>query len=435
MAADSEVAGGYRGIWYTLGWKFEYGDKYSGGLGTYTANHVPMAVYAPEVDKTFFTYGGAPDKDRRELEIMVGDYDHAKNEAGRPVRVHADPGVDDPHDNASLQIDPSGHIWVFKSGRGTKRPGVIYRSARPFDISRFEKVTENEMAYPQPWWIKDAGFFYLFTKYTAGRELYWKTSPDGRAWSGDHKLAGFGGHYQVSGEHHGKVATFFNYHPGGDVDKRTNLYYAQTTDRGKTWTTADGRVLELPLQTVDNPALVRNLEAEGRTMYTCDLNFDRKGNPVLLYIAAGKGEPGPKGDPREWTVAHWTGSEWTHRVITKSSHNYDMGSIYVNGPEWHVIGPTEKGPQDWGAGGEMALWISSDEGKTWRKERQFTRHSKFNHSYARRPLRAKEPFLAFWADGDADALSASHLYFSDGARVWQLPYTMKKESAAPKEIR
>src|SRR5690606_38996912 len=33
---------GYRGIWFTLGFKFEYGDKYSGGLGTYTANHQPM---------------------------------------------------------------------------------------------------------------------------------------------------------------------------------------------------------------------------------------------------------------------------------------------------------------------------------------------------------------------------------------------------------
>jgi len=45
---------GYRGIWFTLGQHSEFGDKYSGGLGTYTANHVPMAVYARTVDKTFF---------------------------------------------------------------------------------------------------------------------------------------------------------------------------------------------------------------------------------------------------------------------------------------------------------------------------------------------------------------------------------------------
>ncbi|MDO8543340.1 MAG: hypothetical protein Q7S40_23120, partial [Opitutaceae bacterium] len=48
LAAESPAsprADGYRGIWFTLGQKSEYGDKYSGGLGTYTANHNPLAVY------------------------------------------------------------------------------------------------------------------------------------------------------------------------------------------------------------------------------------------------------------------------------------------------------------------------------------------------------------------------------------------------------
>jgi dihydroxy-acid dehydratase len=49
---------GYRGIWFTLGQKSEYGDKYAGGFGTYTANHLPLAIYAPQVNKTFFVYGG-----------------------------------------------------------------------------------------------------------------------------------------------------------------------------------------------------------------------------------------------------------------------------------------------------------------------------------------------------------------------------------------
>ena len=49
---------GYKGIWFTLGQFSEYGDKYSGGLGTYTANHIPIAIYSPEVKKTFFVYGG-----------------------------------------------------------------------------------------------------------------------------------------------------------------------------------------------------------------------------------------------------------------------------------------------------------------------------------------------------------------------------------------
>ena len=42
---------GYQGIWFTLGQFSEYGDKYSGGLGTYTAKHVPLAVYSEEAKK------------------------------------------------------------------------------------------------------------------------------------------------------------------------------------------------------------------------------------------------------------------------------------------------------------------------------------------------------------------------------------------------
>ena len=46
---NTKKADGYQGIWFTLNQFSEEGDKYSGGLGTYTAKHVPMAIYAPEV--------------------------------------------------------------------------------------------------------------------------------------------------------------------------------------------------------------------------------------------------------------------------------------------------------------------------------------------------------------------------------------------------
>jgi len=42
---------GYRGIWSTLGQFFKHGDKYSGGLGTYTANQTPKTAIGIKVDK------------------------------------------------------------------------------------------------------------------------------------------------------------------------------------------------------------------------------------------------------------------------------------------------------------------------------------------------------------------------------------------------
>ncbi|MBA4149663.1 MAG: BNR-4 repeat-containing protein [Verrucomicrobia bacterium] len=426
-----QTTDGYRGIWFTLGQKLPYGDKYSGGLGTYTANHVPMAVYAPKVNKTFFTYGGTVEG-KRHLLIMAGYYDHKKNEVPRPTIVHDKVTVNDPHDNGSIAIDEKGHVWIFVSGRGRTRPGFKYRSVKPYDVSEFQFISEEEMTYPQPWPIKGEGFLHLFTKYTAGRELYWETSKDGVTWSEDQKLAGLRGHYQTSGAHGKKVATFFNRHPGGSVDKRTDLYYLQTTDMGKTWTTADGTPVEVPLTNDSNPALVFSYSSQGQMMYGMDLNFDKRGNPILLYIVSGDFKPGPDAGPREWTVAHWNGKQWNTNIVTRSEHNYDVGSIYVKGNEWTVYGPSERGPQRWGTGGEVAIWTSRDEGKTWKKKAQVTQDSEFNHTYVRRPVQAKDPFFAYWADGDADKVSVSRLYFGDSkGRYWQLPYDMKGEFAKP----
>ncbi len=447
--AFAKFADGYRGIWFRLGHDFEYGDKYSGGLGTYTANHEPMAQYAPAVNKTFFTYGGAPAADQRALVIMVGSYDHATGMVSRPVALYADPSVDDPHDNASLHIDATGYVWIFKSGRGRRRPGLIFRSTKPYDLGEWEQLPPQEFTYPQIWTgDQGKGMFLLFTKYFPGgkygpaRCLFWKTSKDGRTWSEDHALATFEGHYQTSGRWQSvdgsvtKFATFFNYHPESNVDCRTNLYYAQTTDGGSSWTNADGTPLTLPLTESDNSARVLDLQSAGQFMYTCDLNFDLAGNPILLCIVSRFGEPGPAGDPREWTVMHWTGIEWARHVVAVSDHNYDMGSIYVDGDQWRIIGPTGKAPQKWGTGGEMETWVSNDAGHTWTKERALTANSKTNHSYARRPLNAHPEFAAFWADGHPVDLTPSHLYFShaDGTRVFRMPYEMTGDFEAPEEV-
>jgi hypothetical protein len=427
-------ADGYRGIWFTLGQFSTYGDKYSGGLGTYTANHIPIAIYCEEVNKTFFVYGGTI-KDQRHLLIMASYYDHATQQVPRPTVVLDKLTVNDPHDNAALAIDNKGFIWIFVSGRATARPGWIFRSRKPYSVADFDFIKQDEMTYPQPRYISGFGFFTLFTKYTNGRELYWMTSTNGVNWTPHQKLAGIGGHYQVSNvrDSDHMIASFFNRHPGGNVDERTDLYYVQTTNYGVTWTTAGGMPLTLPLNTTNNPARVFNYSAQGRLMYTCDLNFDTNGNPVLLYITSSDHAPGPQGDPREWTIARWTGSQWLTNVVCTSDHNYDMGSLYIYPDRWVIIGPTQTGPQVWQAGGEMAVWTSVNQGQTWTMTRQITTNSLYNHTYARRPLNAKDPFYVFWADGDPTQVTPSRLYFSNsqGTNIWQMPYDMPTPLATP----
>ncbi len=458
----NQQADGYKGIWFTLGQYygkgtgdqpyaprsgkpvFPYGDKYSGGLGTYTAKHTPLAIYCAAVNKTFFVYGGTTGPDKRYLLCMASYYDHATHQVPKPTIVHDKQGVNDPHDNPSLAIDADGHVWVFVSGRARHRPGFKYRSREPYDIASFEQVTEEEMTYPQPKYVPGKGFLNLFTKYTGVRELYFETSPDGRSWSEDQKLAGIrepglsrSGHYQTSAALGNKVGTFFNRHRNGDADQRTDVYYAQTTDMGQHWTTVDGTPLSLPLTEVDNPARVIDYAREQLYVYLKDMGFDDAGNPVFLYITSRGHQPGPPNDPRRWRVTRWDGSQWHSAEICAADHNYDMGSLYLAAGRWLVIGPTRPGPQPYHGGGEMVLWESRDRGASWTQQRQITHDSLQNHNYARRPLDAHDPFFAFWADGDPTQLSPSRLYFADstGQHVWQLPYDMDQPLAQPQRVK
>jgi|TARA_B110000305_G_scaffold232786_1_gene288276 hypothetical protein len=433
---------GYRGIWFELNQKYEFGDKYSGALGTYTAKHVPLAIYSPEVNKTFFVYGGTIAEDKRHLLCMIGEFNHKTEMVSKPTVVLDKNGVDDPHDNPSLLIDDEGFIWVFISGRGSKRPGYKYKSKKPYSIDAFTQITEEEMTYPQP--RKTVfGFFHFFTKYTGTRQLYYETSKDGTNWTEDKKLAAISehegeksGHYQTSSIYNGKMlGTFFNRHPNGVPDKRTDLYYIQSADFGETWTTADGIKLKLPLLKKENPARIIDYASLRKNIYMKDMEFDADGNPSCLYIRSNGHEPGSKSAPYEWCITSWNGKKWQTNVVTTSDHNYDMGSLYIEKNDWKIIGPTENGPQKWGVGGELAIWKSIDKGNTWENMKIVTKNSEFSHSYVRKPVNFKNPFCFFWANGHSHNFSKSALYFGNfKGEIWKLPYDMKNDFEKPKKV-
>ncbi|MBM1104544.1 BNR-4 repeat-containing protein [Aurantibacter crassamenti] len=434
---------GYKGLWFELNQKYEHGDKYSGALATYTAKHTPLAIYAKEVDKTFFVYGGTTLEDKKYLLCMIGEFNHKTGMVSKPTIVYDKLGVDDPHDNPSILIDDEGYIWVFVSGRGKRRLGFKYKSKAPYSIDEFSQVTEEEMTYPQPW-NTEYGFFHFFTKYTGVRQLYFETSTDGVNWTADKMLAAIpenegekSGHYQVSNTYNNKVvATFFNRHPNGNVDKRTDLYYVQSSDFGNTWTNIDNNKLQLPINKQDNPARIIDYASQGKNVYMKDMSFDAKGNPVCLYIRSNGHEPGPKSAPYEWCVTKWDGQKWHTSVVTTSDHNYDMGSLYVSEDEWNIVGPTEIGAQEWGVGGEIALWQSKDKGLTWNKTKTLTEGSTFSHSYVRKPVDYKAPFSFFWADGHSHDFSKSKLYFGAfNGDIWQLPYDMTTDFEKPIKIK
>jgi hypothetical protein len=437
ISAQNQKADGYMGLWFKSGKPLDYGYKYSGGLGTFSSQHTPLAIYSPEARKTFFIYGGTSAADESHLQIMISYFDNRSGRVPRPVIVYDKMGVNDPQDNASLAIDSDGFLWIFVSGRGRTRPGLIFKSQKPFSIDSFEKVTQAEIVFPQPWWMKDSCFMLMYTKVSKGRELYWATSTDGKTWSEGIKLASMGGHFQVTNTSGNKLFSVFNYFIDGNLDKRTNLYLLHTEDMGKTWKTVDNKIVRTPLTDIHNEALIRDYESEKKLVYIQDLNFDFQGNPVILATISRSFRPGPSGDPREWTIIRWKDNKWNFTKVCESFHNYDVGALYITRNEWKIVGPSDPGPQKYGTGGEIALWVSKNDGDSWEKVKNLTNNSVYNNSYVRRPIGAEKHFFAFWADGNADTISVSHLYFTNEKcdKVWILPYSMKKEFEKPVRIR
>lgn len=442
---------GYRGIWYmNQPSNDEYVYKYSGGLATYCAKHRPFAVYCPQVQKTFFCYGGTTTNSNRELVHMVSYFDHRTGTVPRPTLL-LNKHTSDAHDNPVINVDSEGYIWIFSTSHGTSRPSFVHRSRRPYDIDAFDwipvtkiqggqEVPMTNFSYMQAWYLPGRGFMNFFTRYNypAARTLCFMSSPDGVHWSEWTRLAAIEeGHYQVSAATETKAGSAFNFHPKGKgLNWRSNLYYIETTDGGKSWHTADGSPIEVPVTTEQNPAMIRNYRAEGLNVYMKDLRYDDAGHPVILYITSKGYESGPKNNPRTWTTARWTGSEWDIRPVTTSDNNYDMGSLYLE-PDgvWRLIGPTEPGPQRFNPGGEMAMWISRNQGRNWERIKQLTSGSPRNHTYARRPVNAQPDFYALWADGHGRRPSESVLYFSDQAgNVYRLPQTMDSDIAKPERM-
>jgi hypothetical protein len=436
---------GYRGIWYfNQPSNDQYAYKYSGGFATYPQQHAPIAIYAPQVHKTFFCYGGTV-QGKHELLHMVSWFDHKTGMVPRPT-ILLNKRTEDAHDNPTISLDDEGYVWIFSSAHGVTRPSFIHRSAKPYSVDRFERILETNFSYTQPWYLKGSGFLFLHTRYrpvgpkaTSGRALFSSTSKDGRTWSEPRELAFAAmGHYQISWPDpaHGKLGTAFDIHPAPvGLNARTNLYYMETRDFGQTWLAANGRAVELPIRGEKNLALVRDYRSEGLLVYLKDLQYDSRGNPILVYLLSKGYESGPANSPRTLQVARWDGARWSYSTIGETDHNYDHGSLYVEDNFWRFVGPTGKGPQPWSTGGEVECWESRDAGRTWKLAGPWTRGSEVAHTYVRRPLNAHPDFYALWADGNPLKPSESRLYMANRkGEVFRLPDRMTLEHERPKRV-
>ncbi len=397
----------------------------------------PWAVYVPDVQKTFFVYVGAalqdnaPDAKPRPA-ILAAFYDHQSGTVARPVIVCQNPQTDGCPE-AALTLDEQGYLHVFVSN-GPKGRSHIYRSHAPHAIDGFEDIFQASFINPQPWHLPKHGFLLVHLQPREGKNLLcFSTSPDGRAWSEPKVLADLApGYRMVSGRYNEKVGVAFAYdeQPG----EPTDLFYLETRNFGSTWQTTSGAAVDLPLGKPDGPALIRDYRSTRRIVYPKDLNFDRMGNPTVVYMAA----PGPRSRVRQkrrvWYTARWF-RDWEITGLITSDHNLDAGCLHITQEyQFRLIAPTHPGPQPDTAGGDILMWISDDQGRSWGRY-LLTADKQFNHQDARRPLDTSDDLYAFWVSGDMEKGGHGRIFFCNkrGA-VFGLPEIMDGPTTRPVEV-
>ncbi len=341
----------FQSIWYQLGSSLgPYGAKYSGPLGTYSAKHRPMAVFAQGTDTTYFVFGGDADGEGR-VEVSVGAYSHGTGSITGPV-VLLERADSNAHRNPTLEIDEHGHIWVFASAHGD-RNGRLFRSTQPYRIEQFEDIGEAEFTYPQPH-IVGREIVLLHTRYSRGREIYRATVTE-QGLSEPQLVLGFGGHYVVSETHGNRIGVFFNEHPGGNVDARRSLYYLESDDGGRTWQSVGGQPVTTPVRQAPDSAIVLDSPA-GERVYLKDIDFTADGRPVALFLTSQDWRPGPQPPPgRILWIAEWNGEEWVRYSVGFPDHNYDTGSLTrLADGRWVLAHPADETDDEaWVTGGQV----------------------------------------------------------------------------------
>ena len=369
-------------------------------MATYCAWHRPMAVYAPQVDRTFFVFGNPANRP------TISHYDHRRGAFAAPVVLGTNPNGD-AHRNPTLLVDDQGMLYVFYGAHG--QPTRVVKSAKPYDIGHWVEAAalEDRNTYPQPWQLQRGR---LFVSYRAPPGWCFRTSTDGAgSWQSKTDLIAFPGMsiYAVSvadtGAFPRRIHIIWERMGGGSAEevrtkalwaRRYNVYYACSSDGGVTWERSDGSRYDLP---ITEAAAEKVHDSGEHGVWLKDIQLDPDGNPCVLFLDA---------DVRTyrtvWKFARLEAGIWRASDVTSSDHMYDAGGIVIlSAGDYRVYGPsTASQPHE--DGGEIEEWTSTDRGARWANTRHVTAGSRYSHNHVKVVWNHRRPdFRAMWCYGDS----------------------------------
>lgn len=414
----------FRGVWYGCGRENALPNRdfvYAGGAATYSAWHHPMAVYAPQVKRTFFVFG---DEQNRPA---VSFYDHTSQTFAEPLALGTNPDGN-AHRNPTLLVDEDGLLYVFHGYAGLKQPIHVLRSSRPFDIAAWTRcadLTYGEGSYAQPWQLQP-GEITVAHRQPSGW-CFKKSRDKGLSWSPTVSLATFDTYESTStvygitrgalGPYPRRIHFAWSKLGGGSAQaqktkplwaRRYNVYYACSDDGGETWRRSDGTPLVLPI----TEATAEKIHDSGEHgVWIKDVQVDAEGNPCILFLDAdidtyaSTWKMARHGMARHGMTGH-TNAGWTFSDIANSDHMYDDGAVVLlSMDDFRVYGPSTAS-QVKIDGGEIEEWTSKDQGRTWTNTGHITSGSTYAHNHVKAVMNHEQgdgTFRAFWSYGDAQS--------------------------------
>ncbi|WP_141096234.1 hypothetical protein [Lacimicrobium sp. SS2-24] len=414
-------------------------SHYSGPVATYSAKHYPTAVASERYTYFVFTGPVITDDGKQVLHSSGGGdrvssplfqredgrtnavgtflarYNHASKKVSKPLLLHAK-HTDDPHDNAVLNFDNDGNLYVLIAGREVRRSSLMFFIESPDQHSRFaadeliiRDISPDNLDYrgyapsgliappftpvSYPHLLNTTeGLRLVFTLYCNGNHKNQCAKTTRQIWSakiafdpnGDDKatiidpvpLAAYQGHYFMArvGENRRDIGLVFNYHPEGEVSQRTNLYYLFSNDAGESWQyfhPDTGEPLSaqelLPLTSPSELKLVAALEYDFKDkvkqrIYLKDLHLTGEGsamNPAALFtLTSGAAQHEPTlSEGHRLMLSYRSQREWQHQTVTDHvDHNYSTGFLFRSDlQEYQVFFPgTRPGNGNAMAGGVPA---------------------------------------------------------------------------------
>lgn len=335
-----------------------------------------------------------------------GPYDAGTSELGR----REERTKYDNHGKPTLLIDDEGYIHVFYGGHGGNKHNGINKlgnvhyganknsvSKRPLDISEWQEVDNVSVfgTYNQAITM-DNGDIYLFYRHGAHRSdwVYQKSTDNGKTFGEavsflKHKrrtdLKAEDSWYPWVG--HGKgdeLIISFDYHICWDRDaharghgpQRHDAYFMTFNTKTGVWKNVEGKELTIPLTKEDADKYALAWDSGELWTFNGSSDLDANGFPHLA-INAGKDLGQKAGGPKNTRHIVWDGKKWNaNGPVNGKTTGMSRGDFEIleNGDIRYLLADQDKNDA------VLAYWRSTDNGKTFVKERELLRRP--NASFA-----------------------------------------------------